>query len=98
MRNIHELPMADAGLEAYARRLFSLDLTPDEYAARHAQDWGCFSMDEYRYSDPRLEAWVHRLGDIFFKREGAPTIEDLRRRYLTEEERRAVEARELEEF
>ena len=98
MRNIEELPFADPGRVEAAKELFPLDMSPEEYAARHAHNWMCFSFDDYRYPDARLERWIHRLGDIMFGREGAPPMRELRERYLTDEERRAVEAREQEEF
>ena len=98
MRRVDELPMADPGREQAAIEMFPLDMSPDEYAAREAHNWYCFSFDDYRYSDERLGRWIHHLGDILFRREGAPSLQDLRRRYLTEEERRAVEAREMEEL
>ena len=98
MRDISKLPMADAGRERDAREWFPLDLSPEEYAAREAHNWTCFSFDDYRYSDPRVDQWIHRLGDILFRREGAPTVDELRKRYLTPEERAAVEAREQEPF
>jgi hypothetical protein len=78
--------------------MFPLDVTPEEYAARHAHEWGSFSFDEYQFSDDRLDAWIQRLGDIFFRRNGAPSVDDLRRRLLTEEERAAIVRREREEF
>jgi len=81
VRDIEALPLADPGRERDARELFPLDMTPDEYAARHASDWFCFSFDDYRYTDRELERWIHRLGDILFARDGAPSIEELRARY-----------------
>ena len=87
-----ERPPASASREADARELFPLDqMSPDEYAARHAHQWDCFSFDDYRYSDPMLDAWIQRLGDILFRRPGAPSLDDLRLRYLTREERGAIE-------
>jgi hypothetical protein len=98
MRNVDDLPMADAGLESSARELFPLDLSPEEYAARYADGWLCFSFDDRRYSDAQLERWIHRLGDILFSRDGAPSLLELRQRYLTEEERNAIAKREQEEL
>jgi hypothetical protein len=98
MRDISDFPMADPGREKDARELFPLDMSPDEYAARNAHDWYCFSYDDYRYSDPEMERWIQRLGDILFVREGAPTLEELRARYLTDEERQAIARRRAEEF
>ncbi len=69
------LPLADAGREAHALELFHLEMTPEEYAARFGHEFALFSFDEFRYSRPGLAEWVQRLGDIFFKREGAPPFE-----------------------
>ena len=67
------------------------ELSPEEYAARNAHLWSAFSFDDFRYEDPELDAWIARLGDILFQRKGAPTLRELRERFLTPEERRAVE-------
>src|SRR5258708_35723884 len=91
MRNLDELPMADPGREKDARQLFDFTMSPDEYAAREGHGWYSFSFDDYRYSDPAVQTWIHRLGDILFERDGAPKLQDLRAKYLTEEERRGVE-------
>jgi hypothetical protein len=96
--DLAELPMADPGREADARRLFPFDLSPDEYAARHGHGWYCFSFDDYRYPDPKVDAWIQRLGDILFRREGAPSLDELRARYLTPDERAAVAVRMAEEL
>jgi hypothetical protein len=98
MRNVEDLPVADADLEEAAKRLFPFEMSPEEYAARHAHQWYCFSMDDYRYADARIERWIHRLGDILFQRDGAPSVRELREQYLTKEEREIVEAKEREEF
>jgi len=90
--------MADPGREKDAREMFPLDISPEEYAAGHAHEWLCFSFDDYRYSDHALEDWIQRLGDILFQRTGAPSLAELRQRYLTEAQPKAVEQRESEEF
>jgi hypothetical protein len=81
------LPMADSERERTATKLFPLTQSPEEYAARNAHLWDSFSFDEYRYSDPELNTWIQRLGDILFKRNGAPSISELRAKYLNQEER-----------
>lgn len=75
--------MADPGRERDAHEWFPLEMSPDEYAAREGHNWYCFSFDDYRYADPKADAWIRRLGDILFRRPGAPTLEELRERYLT---------------
>jgi hypothetical protein len=71
-------------------------MTPDEYAARFGHQWASFSFDECRYSTPRLTEWIQRLGDIFFGRNGAPSVRELRRRFPSPAEIAAAEARERE--
>ena len=93
-----ERPAADKGRTEIAAEHFSWGLSADEYAARHSHSWGCFSLDEVKYADPNLDAWIQRLGDIFFRRNDAPTITELRNQYLTPVERAAVEKAENEPF
>ncbi len=92
-----ELPLANPGREQLARELFPYrEQTPEEYAARNAHKWMSFSFDDFRYADPELDAWIARLGQILFKRPGAPSLEALRAKYLTPSELEALE-RESEE-
>lgn len=98
MRDADTLPRADPGQEQDAREWFPLEQTPEEYAARSAHRWLCCSFDDYRYRDPALTAWVRRLGDILFRRDGAPSVAALRERFLSGEERQALERQEGEEF
>jgi hypothetical protein len=91
-------PLADEDRETDAARLFDMAMTPEEYAARHAHEWMLFSFDDYRYRSEPLDRWIQRLGDILFQRNGAPTVRELRAKYLTDDERRAIEERETEEF
>jgi hypothetical protein len=39
MRDDADLPLADPGRERDARKMFSLTMKPEEYAARHAHEW-----------------------------------------------------------
>ncbi len=81
-------PLADPFREKVMRREFDKGLSPEEYAARWAQGIISFSMDQYRYEDPILDAWVQRLGTILFTR-GA--VMACRRHFLTAEELRRLE-------
>src|SRR5262245_58492533 len=77
-----------------AHQFFSptdLQLSPEEYAARHAHEWGCFSFHRYRYRDPTLSAWIRRLGEILFDRN---EVERCRQRFLTQEELAEVRRQE----
>jgi len=68
------------------RNMFSereLAMTPEEYAARNAQRWGCFSYHLLDYEDAALGAWVKRLGEIMFSEE---ELDRCRRQYLAPQE------------
>ncbi len=81
-----------------ARTMFSPDelgLSPDEYVARHAQEWGCFSFHEFRYADDALGAWVRRVGELLF---ADGEVERCRLQFLTPGELAAIRAREAEAF
>jgi hypothetical protein len=47
-----------------ARRLMSSGLSPEEYAARHHAHIEVCGIHRYRYPEPAMEAWVHRLGEL----------------------------------
>lgn len=79
-----------------ARQFFSSDdlqMSPEEYAARYAHQWSCFSLNQYRYTDPALGIWVRRLGEILFSQE---EIELCRHRFLAPDELAAVHREEAE--
>jgi hypothetical protein len=84
-------PRADPGREEFAKRMFDEGLSPEEYAARNADGFYCFSFDEVRFSDPALDAWIQRFADILFQRNGAPSLRELREKYLTPEEHRTMQ-------
>jgi hypothetical protein len=89
-QNVGALPAAEPSRERHALELFPLTISPEEYAARHGHEWLCFSFDDYRYSDPSLNIWIHRLGDILFRRGAAPSLSELRVRYLSPDERSLI--------
>lgn len=96
--NRADLQFADSGREHLASELFSLGYTPEEYAARYAHRWHCFSLHEVRYFDPALDEWIGRLGDILHQQNGAPSLNDLRSQYLSAEEREEIETQYARTF
>jgi hypothetical protein len=92
------LPLADPGHVDMATELFREGLSPEEFAARYAHTILCFSLDDVRYVDPALDHWIGRLGDILFRRNGAPTVDELRARLLSPAERLRIEREEKEAF
>jgi hypothetical protein len=72
-----------------------LQMSPEEYAARHAHEWACFALHRYRYRDAALGAWARRLGEILAT-EGE--VERCRQRFLTPEELATVRRQETEAY
>ncbi len=72
-----------------------LCLSAEEYAARRAHLWLCFSFHLCRFRDPVLGAWVKRFGELF---DSPEEVEQLRERILTREERERIESQMAEEF
>lgn len=93
---IHEYGPAPLDIESEAQALFPYkDMTPVQYAARYAHRWACFSFDDYIYSDPELNEWIHSLGDILFT---AGAVEEARKAYLSPAEIEAIEHKPFESF
>ena len=79
-----------------ARQFFStedLRLCPEEYAARHAHEWECFSLHLHPFLDAPLGDWVRRFGEIF---SDAEELDRCRRRFLTADELAQVQREEAE--
>ena len=81
-----------------AQQFFSpsdLQLSPEEYAARHAHALGCFSFHFYRYRDIALGAWVRRVGEILAT-DGE--VERCQERFLSAKELATVRRQQVEGF
>ena len=91
-------PLASEAHEEFARRLFRLDLSPEEYAARYGHQFAMFSFDEYQYRTPGMTEWVQQLGEIFFAQDLPARLRQLREKYLSAEEIEEVEAYEQDPF
>jgi hypothetical protein len=93
-----DMPLATVSMENTVQEMMSCGLSPDEYAARWADNFYCFSLDQYRYRDVVLQSWIHALGAILFQKNDAPNLHDLRAKFLTDEEIQEIQAQEYEEF
>lgn len=97
-RTRNNFPLADPDEERWVQTEFPIGrMSPEEYAAREAHSILCFSASEQRYRDSDVEAWMARLGDILFKRNGAPSLDELRASHLTNDERARI-ASEIEQM
>jgi hypothetical protein len=91
-------PRFDADGEEIVRMFFSpedLRMFPEEYAARHAQNWALFSFHLFCYRNAALGAWIRRLAELLFDED---RLEHWRERLLTPEEQAEVRRRAAEEF
>jgi hypothetical protein len=82
---------ADRHREEFAARLRSEGLSPEEWAARNAHTVGASSLDDYRYADPSLDEWVHRVHAIL---RSPSQLERCRETLLTKAERDRIKREE----
>lgn len=69
----HARPPADAERELRARSAFPYrQVSPAEYADRHADAMAGYTYDDYAYADPELDAWLAELGAVLRARREGP--------------------------
>jgi hypothetical protein len=68
---------------------------PEEYVARHEHSLGAFSFHFYRFSDPELGAWVHRVGELLASDE---EVERCRQGFLSPDELAVARRQETEDL
>lgn len=88
-------PPAPREREESATQLFPLEMSPEEYAARHGADWGSFSFADYSYADARLDAWIQKLWQIF---QTPGRLSECQERFLTPAELKEVRDRMNDPF
>jgi hypothetical protein len=54
-------PLATPEYEERMKKLFAVEMAPEEYAARRGHQWGSFSGSAYRYRDPVLQDRIERF-------------------------------------
>jgi hypothetical protein len=72
-----------------------LEREPEEYVARHAHALGAFSFHLYRFRDPGLGAWVHRVGELLASQE---EVERCRERFLSPDELAVARRQDTEDL
>ena len=89
-------PLASQEVEEELLETFPVDMSPEEYAARHSHLWATDAsvIASLRYRDSRLDIWVRRVHDILSKKNGAPTVRELREQYLSPKEIKEAEQAE----
>lgn len=64
-----DLEPADAERESLAQRHFPYrEMTPAAYADQYGAEMPGFTYDDYRYTDPDLDAWLQELGRLLRER------------------------------
>lgn len=93
--NDDDRPLADPGREQHAMQLRAEGLSPELWAARYAHTVACSSLDEFRYRDPELDAWIRRMHEVL---RSPSLLEECRARLLSEDERQRIAAEADEPF
>lgn len=72
-------PLASQEAEEELLEMFPLDMSPEEYVARHSHLWGTDGsvIASSRYRDSRLDLWVRCVHEILSKRNGGPAVREL---------------------
>lgn len=76
-------PAASAEMEQNVREVFPIGTDPEEFAARDGVGWMDFTFHEYRFSDPELDSWIHRVGRIITDPDA---LDAAQRKYLSDGE------------
>jgi hypothetical protein len=87
-----EQQLIDEAEEQRLSQYFPVYMLPEEYAARRGAFILMFSLHQYRYRDPHLQAWLQRLGEILCT---PGLVAQYQEQYLTPEE--LVEIRAMDE-
>lgn len=61
-----ERKIASPEFEEFVKNRFPMTCSAEEFAARESHNIACFSMDQYKYQDKKLDVWIQRLGKILF--------------------------------
>jgi hypothetical protein len=75
-----------------------LELTPEEFAARHGHKLATFNFHTHHYQRPGMNEWVQELAEVFLAPGLPERLRSLREKYLTPEEIRQAEEFERDPF
>lgn len=75
-----------------------LELSPEEFAARHGHEFATFNFHERRYRRAGMNEWVQQLAELFLAPGLPERLRRLREKYLTPEEIRQAEEYERDPF
>ena len=85
--------------EEWDLKLFrNLELSPEEFAARHGHEFAMFNFHTRTYKTPGMNEWIRQLAELFFAPDLPARLKKLRAKYLTADEIRGVEEYERAPF
>lgn len=83
------LQPAPPELEARAKEIFPVEMSPEEFAGRDGEGWDVFPFANYQYQDATLHAWIQQFATIL----ATPgLVEVYQMKYLTSQERARLAA------
>lgn len=78
-----DLPMASKDMEAHVKKVFPIDMDPEEFAAKDGAGWLNFTFNDFRFADQALDQWIHAVGKIIRDPE---KLDEVQRKFLNDTE------------
>ena len=82
------LPHASAEMEQHAKEVFPIEIEPEVFAAKDGAGWMNFKFNDFRYSDPELDSWIHAVGKIV---RDPQLLEEVQNKYLSDAEKQELD-------
>ncbi|MFC1750084.1 hypothetical protein ACFL2V_14890 [Pseudomonadota bacterium] len=78
------LPHASAEMETHVKEVFPVDIEPEVFAAKDGAGWMDFTFNDFRFTDPELDSWIHAVGKIV---RDPLLLKEVQDKYLSDDER-----------
>ena len=83
MNDHRKLPWASDDMEAHVKKVFPIEINPEEFAAKDGAGWLNFTFNDYRFADEALNNWIHAVGKIIRDPE---RLSEVQHKYLNKNE------------
>jgi len=87
MTDAAERPLASEETENRVKETFTIDVSPEEFAARDGYGWLDFPFGRYRYRDPQLDEWIQAVKEIL---SSPDKLRECQSKYLTAAEMQLI--------
>jgi hypothetical protein len=87
MTDAAERPLASEETENRVKETFTIDVSPEEFAARDGYGWLDFPFGRYRYRDSQLDEWIQAVKEIL---SSPDKLRECQSKYLTPAEMQLI--------